>query len=370
MKKKILWVTADYFADVDVPVVPLVAKDYYIIWVILQTPNPRYGDHDFYTIEKQCKDLKVEIVHLGRERYPSNALKYFKVFLKVVKEKPDIVYMNLSASSPWQVPMLRLLPKKITIVTAHQGRIHEGMNNNLYFRTLRKSMYGRFTNIHMFSKSQAAYFQKSYPNSKVYLSYLGLKYFGEPTNKRPKEGDIRFLSFGIINYTKNIDLLINAACLLYERGVRGFIVSINGMCNNWDWYQKQIKYPEIFETNIRMIANEEIPNLFNGSHYLVQPYRVVSQSGPTKVAFQYNLPVLTSNLSGFTDEVVEGVNGYTFEKGNAESLAEKMQMLIKKHSEYDELLRKEDEYTKKYYSNETLIKQYEKMFNEILVNNG
>lgn len=368
--KKILWVTPDYFADCDIPLVPQLANYFSITWVVLLPPVARYKETDYIEIGSSNPNLNIQIIRLQRERHVSNVLKYYKVVRIKSIIKPDVIYLNASPASPWQIPMICLFPKNKTIVTAHQGKIHEGMKNNMYTRAMRALMYGRYYLVHMFSKSQAVLFKESYPNSHVFLSHLGLKNFGEPTNRRPNNGDIRFLSFGIINYTKNIDLLIQAACILYERGKRGFKVSINGMCSNWEWYEKQIKYPEIFETDIRMIANEEIPNLFNGSHYLVQPYRVVSQSGPTKVAFQYNLPVLASNLPGFTDEIVEGVNGYTFKKGDAMSLADKMQMLIERHTDYNNLLKKEEEYTKRCYSYEALVGQYVDMFNEIIVNNG
>lgn len=367
--KTILWVTPDYFADVDIPIVPLISRNFRVHWVILRPANPRYKDSDYLTIVKDYPNLSVDIVVLDRERYPSNLFKYYKITSAVRNINPDVTYFNVVASTPWLIPMLYTLPKNRTIVTAHQGRIHEGMKDTLLNRTMRSIMYGRFKNVHMFSKSQASLFKETYPKSRIFLSQLGLKYFGEPSNTRPSEGKVRFLSFGIINYTKNIDLLIDAACLLHERGIKNFIVSINGMCKNWDWYQERVKYPEIFNLDIRMIDNEEIPNLFNSSHYLVQPYRVVSQSGPTKIAFQYNLPVLSSNLPGFTDEIVEGVNGYYFEKGNVEDLADKMQMLIENHQNYNALLEAEKEYTKKTYSKESLVAKYEEMFDEIIRKN-
>ena len=251
-------------------------------------------------------------------------------------------------------------------MTAHQGRVHEGMGHYRYYNFFRDLYYGRFKNVNMFSKSQCEYFKMIYPSSKVYQFLLGLKDYGSPTNIRPTSGKIRFLAFGAINHTKNLDLLIESACMLHERGVGNFVVSINGICNNWDFYKSMIKYPEIFELNIRLIQNEEIPNLFNGAHYLVQPYRVVSQSGPTKVAFRYNLPVLCSNLPGFTDEVLDGVNGYYFEKGNAKDLADKMQMLLDNHlNNYQSLLEKEKKYTEMFYSVERLVEQYINMFTEV-----
>ena len=163
-----------------------------------------------------------------------------------------------------------------------------------------------------FLSHKRSFFQKHFPSSRVFKIPLALKDFGVPTIVKPKDGIIRFLSFGTINYAKNIDLLIDAACVLYDKGYRNFRVSINGMCKDWSFYQTKIKYPELFDIDIRSIDNSEIANLFASTDYFVQPYRVVSQSGPTKIAFNYNIPIIASNLLGFSDEILEGVNGYLF----------------------------------------------------------
>ena len=105
--------------------------------------------------------------------------------------------------------------------------------------------------------------------------------------------------FGTINYAKNIDLLIDAACVLYDKGYRNFRVSINGMCKDWSFYQTKNKISRAFDIDIRSIDNSEIANLFASADYFVQPYRVVSQSGPTKIAFNYNLPIIALNLRFF-----------------------------------------------------------------------
>ena len=367
--KKIIWVTPDCFLDTDLnyDVMYELLKIFDIHWLVYFSLKSRFKESDFKPLLDQNSNLTVDFFYTRkRERNPQKILEYLEIGKIVKKEKVDVVYLNLGPTTPWQIPMYYTLPKAKTIVTAHQGRVHEGMGHYMYYNFLRGVYYGRFRNVNMFSKSQAELFKVAHPKSKIYQFLLGLKYFGEPTNKRLETGDIRFLSFGTINYAKNVDLLIDAACLLHERGVRGFKVSFNGMCKDWSWYQQRIKYPEIFETDIRMIDNSEIPNLFNGSHYLVQPYRVVSQSGPTKIAFQYNLPILASNLPGFTDEIEEGINGYIFEKGNVEDLADKMQMLIKNHKTiYPKLLESGKAYTEEHYSIKVLAKQYIDMFNEV-----
>jgi glycosyltransferase involved in cell wall biosynthesis len=311
-------------------------------------------------------NLTIEFVYEKyRLRNPLNILQYIQLSRRIKSQKADAVYLNVSVS-PWCLAMLPFVKSSNTVVSSHQGRVHEGMGHKKVITWARSKWYGHFKNVNMFSKSQAGLLKQDFPESKIFQFVLGLKEFGKATNQRPDIGDVRFLSFGTLNYAKNIDLLIDAACFLHERGVRGFKVSINGACKDWSWYQRRIKYPEIFELDIRMIDNREIPNLFNGAHYFVQPYRVVSQSGPMKIAFNYNLPDITSDLPGFTDEIVEGVNGYTFEAGSAESLADKMQWVIEHHKEnYPKLLKRMRSYTEEQYAEEKLIQQYVNMFEEI-----
>lgn len=370
-KKKICWVTPDCFldSDLDYKLMSGLLQHYDIHWIVLFNKyDNRFKEENFTSLLSENKNLNVTFLyntHRGRD--PRTALFYWKVVKVVTVKKPNLIYLNMGPESPWQLPLFYALPPHKTIVTAHQGRVHEGMGHYWYYNFFRNIYYGRFKTVNMFSKSQCKYFKESYPSSKVYQFFLGLKDFGEPNNRRPTNGKIRFLAFGTINYAKNLDLLIDAACLLHERGIDNFVVSINGMCSNWDFYETKIKYPEIFELDIRLIQNVEIPNLFNGAHYLVQPYRVVSQSGPTKVAFRYNVPVLCSNLPGFTDEVIEGVNGFYFEKGNVKDLADKMQLIIENHqTNYQNLLKREKIHTEKIYSEKALLSQYLNMFDEVI----
>lgn len=371
-KTKIMWITADWFVDHDFLLVSQIANVVDIHWIILfPLFNQRFKESDFDIIKERNKRLRITFCYIKyRQRNPMNIRDYSLINKIQELENPDVIYIDIGVDNPWSLPMYVRLPQKKTIVVLHQGVPHEGMKYRRISNVVRKIIFNRLKFVKMFSKPQALIFQKNFPHNIVFYSPLPLIGFGVATNKRPIGVPVRFLSFGTLNYTKNIDLLIDAACLLYERGVKDFRISINGACKDWSWYQQRIKYPCIFELDIRLINNREIPNLFNGVHYLVQPYRVVTQSGPMKIAFNYNLPDITSDLPGFTDELVEGVNGFTFETGNAESLADRMQWLIENHKTiYPALLNKMNNYTKEHYSNEVITREYIEMFEEIIRNN-
>jgi len=198
---------------------------------------------------------------------------------------------------------------------------------------------------------------------------LGLKNYGESNVQKSSEGMTRFMSFGSINYTKHIDLLIDAAEGIYEKGYKNFIVVIKGGCSNPESIMSHVKHPELFDLSLRPVDNLEIADLFCSSHFFVQPYRVVSQSGPFKIAMKYNIPLITSDLPGFTDEMVDNVTGYTFETNSLQSLEDRMIQCIKmvvNGKPYEDLCKRMTQYVTREYSEAALLQRYCDMFNEVI----
>ena len=217
----------------------------------------------------------------------------------------------------------------------------------------------------MFSPSSAAIFARKYTKAKIFTIPFGLKSFGAGQASK-RAGDVVFLSFGIINHAKNIDLLIGAACNVYDKGFRGFKVSINGSCSNWEFYKSKMRYPELFSCDIRKIDNTEIANLFSGSHYLVQPYRSTSQSGVLKIALNYNVPIIASDLDGFKDEIEEGINGFLFKTGDIEDIERVLIQVLEVHEkEYGRLVEKMKRHTAAHYSPDILNGQYLDLFKQV-----
>ena len=368
-QRKICWITADYFADCDFIPIKEVSKSFKVHWIVVFTRKPRYLESDFDEFRKQNPQVNVEFIH-QKARYrgldPTSILDNNEIARRALLTKADCYYLNKAMTSLWSFTLWNKLKNQKIIVTSHQGKVHAGFQLKRIAKLSRKYVYSRANIVHMFSQSQADLFRVEFPRPRVFVTNLALKDFGKPTiNLSEKDKDIvKFLSFGIINYGKNIELLIDAACILYEQGVKKFKVSINGKCNNWDYYKERIKYPELFECNIKMLPNSDIPNLFALSHYFVQPYRIVTQSGPMKIAFNYNTPIIASNLPGFSDEMIEGTTGYLFESENVEDLVRVMKMVIEKHStDYVELKKRMESYVKANYSDTAIGQKYIEMFN-------
>ncbi len=54
----------------------------------------------------------------------------------------------------------------------------------------------------------------------------------------------------------------------------------------------------------------------------------MTQSGPLRIAYGYDIPVIASDLEGFKESVEENVTGVLFKSENVESLVEVMRRAI------------------------------------------
>ena len=371
--KKICWVTPDYFVDSDIPIVPLVAERFDIHWIVLRGHKNLYQESDFEPLKKRHNNISVQFIYGKYNSFrglsPTVLFSNHSIWKAIKAANADIIYYNNLRDSIWCLPMIWKMPKDKTIFTAHQGVVRQDMFLPRLTQFVRDMGYKGVKYVNMFSNSEANKLKARYPKINVIKIPLALKNFGKATNYRPDRKVVRFLSFGLINYAKHIDLLIDAANVLYESGYKNFKVIIKGKCGNWSEYQNHIKYPEIIESDIRRIENEEIPNLFNGCHYFVQPYRVVSQSGPMKISFCYNLPDIVSDLPGFMSEQREGITGFSFKHDDVQDLARVMkQCICQSDKEYALLLSKMKTFTEENYSKEKIVKRYCSMFDQVVKN--
>ena len=368
-KQTLTWITPDYFVDCDFnPEILIRILAYFDIhWIILlPSKKARFSESEF----KQIKDLMgitIEFIYWTcRARSPKRLLFYEKIRQRIKLINSDLLYLNYVPTNPYVLPFYLSLNNKKTIVTAHDGNVKSSFKFPLLAKFVHYLAYSSVKNINMFSITEASLLKKDFKNANVYLIPLALKDFGEATSLK-RSDFVTFFFFGSINSNKNLELLIKAACNLWEQGTRNFRVSINGYCDNWLYYQKQIKFPELFECDIRQIENDEIPMLFGKNHYMVFPYKDLSQSGAIKVAFNYNIPVIVSDLKGFTDEVTDNINGFVFESNNVKDLERVVFERIEKYkSEYPILQSNIRQFNLDNYSPSIISGKYVAMFNDVI----
>lgn len=362
-KKNILWITADFFIDVDLPIIPFLCKFYNITWRIIISKNTEINYSNL--IKKHCGNLPIayEIIKIRhRLRDPRIIPEYFDI-IKSGKKKYDLTYINFIGIPYFYTIFFPFIHKKNTIIAIHNVTTPRQASNALIATMYTKWMRNTAKNIQVFSKNQLEIIKHLHPQKNIFYAPLALKDFGE-SNVVPDNKEITFLFFGFIRGYKRLDVLIEAAQIAYEKTKVKFKVIIAGKCDNWDIYDKIINYPELFELKIRSISNEEVPDLFCQSHYYVLPYQDIAQSGALTVGLRYNIPVIASDLPAFKELLIDNITGYSIKPADKISLAERIIFILNNHEKiYSKLKSTQKEYVDSILSTNKIASQYIEFFN-------
>lgn len=364
--KKISWITDECFLDVDLPIISQLQEKYYIFWQIVLTRGCDLNDCENYvnTILSE-KDRKLIISYVVESNGHYDPRLLFTSYRTVKRAKsfcPDIYYLS-GFMIPWGLLLYKLLlPIKKTIVALHNVTEMKG-SGGLASKIGRLFVLKFFPNIQVFSKCQKSELYRLSPSKNVLCAPLALKNYGQP-RKDENSNVIRFLYFGFIREYKRVDLLIDAANILFERGYKNFRVLIAGYCNDWNSnYASMIRHTEVFELDIRRIPNDEVADLFAKSKYFVMPYQEISQSGAITVAFQYNIPVISSDIPAFGEFVEDGKTGIMFKSECVTDLANKMQYVLDNHHKiYDSLKIEQAAFVSRELSLQSIVNKYECYF--------
>ena len=362
-RKKIFWLTADYFYDVDLPIVPEIAKHHCIDWHIFLDYAKSYNDDEILSADlPETDQLKVFVVNSKlKGKDPRRLLLFLKMIRKIKRGKYDIVYINLFDSF-YFFPLLYLCRIKNIVYACHDVVIHVGFKK-LYL--IEKIILHKFQNFHIFSQEQYNTFIAKLPEKNVFMARLALKDFGK-SEAQPLDDKIVFTYFGVIRENKGIEYLIEAGNKLHETHHGKFMINIFGYTPEWEQFEKQIKYSESFNLEIRRIENSEIPDIFCSSHFIVLPYKDVTQSGILKIAYNYCTPAICSDFNGFREYVEDGNNGYLFQPMDSDDLCRKMKYIIEHFEDYASIKQNLQNFVEKHCSINAITAEYLKFFDKPL----
>jgi len=360
-KKKIIWLTSSYFYDVDLPIVPVIAKNHCIDWYIFLEYSKSYNDDEILSTTFSKNDNMNVTVNKSKMRVkdPRRILLFLKLIKMIKKEKYDIVYIN--RFDIFLFPLLYLCKVKNVVYACHDVVSHVGFNK--YFDFMQKFIFNRFKNFHIFSQEQYNIFMSKYSGKNVFMARLVLKDFGK-SEMKPKTNKIVFTYFGEIRENKGIEYLIEVGNKLYETHHGHFIINIFGYTPEWEKYEKQIKYSEVFNLDIRRIKNNEIPDIFCSSHFVVLPYKDVTQSGILNIAYNYYTPVISSDFKGFKEYVDDGENGFLFKPMDSDDLYRKMKYIIEHFEDYLQIKQNLMDFVEKNCSINSITDEYLKFFDK------
>lgn len=365
--KKIFWITADYFIDVDYPIMKHINQKYDLYWLIVNSKrnvcNHQEGIREFTKIN----NIKFEQFNLSK-RYSDFRIiiDYLKIILSIKKHSPDLIYFN-SSGFPYFLPLICLFfNKKKIIFAAHNVSVPKGAINEKLITIYQNIILKYLINIQVFSQNQFGVLSSKFGKKNVLTTKLPLYDFGSPSIYKKNE-IITFLFFGYIRDYKRVDLLIEAANMVYEQTKIKFKVIIAGTCEDWnEKYNYKIKYPALYELVIKTIPDDEVANYFFKSHYIVMPYQDIAQSGVLSIAMNYNLPIIASNMKSFEEFIINNKTGFLFDNYSAEGLKDMLLFILNNHSLfYDSMLENLRNYVKENYSPEVIVLKYTNYLDKI-----
>lgn len=376
MKKKLVYISPECFCDVDFGILHKLNSIYDLYWIMIfpdfnVTKKVNASPEEVMNYAKK-HNIKLDIKQRkARIRHPKNIFFNISILKKIYNYKPDIIYIELFPDIYFSLLSSLLFPKHKTIIGIHDVIPHSTIKSQPLFENLSyKIQRLMFRNVQLFSKTQQAIFQEIYPKKKTFIIQMALKSIQgfETTQNRIQKNNKQtiFIFFGFVRYNKGLDYLIQAAELLIEKGITDFKIAIQGNCDDWNYYQKFIKHPDFFEIKNKVIPNCEIPDLFCSGHFLILPYRDITQSGPLFFAFNYNLPIIASDLQGFLEYIEHGKSGLLFRSENIDDLAEVMRTAIEMNDEtYQKIKYHQNVFKEINMTTDSVIKGYVQMFGQL-----
>lgn len=364
--KSICWITGSSFLDVDISLIPHINKCFDLFWIVFLQKESFYTFNNVFSFMQKHR-IKGEIyVFPGRLRSFQSLCVYNTALTQIKKLCPDIYYINY-LGLPYLFPLLflrRFQPQKL-IYACHDFIDHVQIPHRNQIMRYKNFIFTKYRNFQFFSKTQESLFLKKYDKKKTFLIPLNLKNFGY-SNKLPPDDKYVFLFFGNIRKNKGLDVLIQAVNLLSQENIRqNFIVRIYGNCEDWAAYKALIADYNNFDLQIRRVENDEIPDLFSSAHFLVLPYRDVTQSGPLLIAYNYNLPVIAPDFSGFREYISDQETGFLFKPESATDLCRVLKYVLTEYQGYSVMKQKLSGFIKKELSETRLVEKYVEMFNGV-----
>ena len=186
------------------------------------------------------------------------------------------------------------------------------------------------TKIIAISQAIAGKFEKLVTKEKLQVVYNGVSEANilYKTEVKDSRSRIEFLMSGRISAEKGQEEAIRAVALLVKKGYRNLHLSIAGPGES-DALEKLIAEENLQEYVSMLGFIENMPYLRKNMDVELVCSVCEGFGRVTAEAMMSSNPIIGSNTGGTPELIRDGENGYLYEKGNVEELAQKMEIFLK-----------------------------------------
>lgn len=362
MKKKIAWITPDVFINNDIKIVPNLISQFEIDWYVFKSSKSK--------IEMPKGYFFRQIVLNYSAKDPRNIIIYLKIISDILKNEPTILYVGYLGIPYWYPILLNYKRiKNIHVVhAAHNVLPYDGWPHKRVMTMYINYIFRHNKNFQLFSQFLFDYFKSVYKGKSIFYAPWGLEDFGNQTTNNYNIDKLKrnLLFFGNVKSNKKLDLLIDAVKSFPEDIQDKMHLTIAGACDEPEKYYALINECPMISCYFKRIDNAEVPELFLKHDFLVLPYENVAQSGPHMIAYNYNLPVIASNIDGFKERIIDNENGFLFEVNNVDSLMQIIKKAVSlSEDDYLKMKNKLKIFVENNYSQNSIINRYIIFFNSL-----
>ena len=269
------------------------------------------------------------------------------------RNKPEVVWFNIGFASfggspipafiGLAIPALTRMGGSYTHVTLHQlvetvDLNDAGVKSQLLYKVAGSIATHMLLSANSLSVLLPAYrriLRERYRRGSVYVRAHGILSGRPEYPQLSKRGNPvhQILAFGKWGTYKRLELLVAAFEKLGQKIPNVRLVIAGGNHPKTPGYVESVASYCKGDSRIQFtgyVAEESIPELFQGTSITVMPYTSsAGSSGVAHLACEYGVPIVASNIADFLEVAnEEGIAMEFFESGSVDSLAERLELLL------------------------------------------
>ena len=173
------------------------------------------------------------------------------------------------------------------------------------------------------------------------------------------------LFFGYIRAYKGLDILIDAMPEILKQ-VNLKLVVVGEAYEDEQKYKKQISDLGLVDNiilNTDYVPNDEVGKYFSAADIVVLPYKSATQSGIVQIAYNFDKPVIATDVGGLSEVVLNDKTGFIVEPDNPKKIAEAVIKFYSDNREKDFVDNVKAE--KQKYSWDRMVENIEKLYQSL-----
>ena len=340
---------------------------------------PRCGDGDKllskYSISwKKIRTLNWTVSNKGFKHYTDTLIFLFKFVFNIIsitriakvirKERIDLVHINTIwtyagavSAIACRVPFVWHIREGLDV---DQNR--QLVNDNCY------SLIKKADRIIFVSNYLKKHYESKLKGKKCTVIYNGInetRFLSERLNECDKN-TIEFLSVGGMTFNKGQDVIIEAVKLLRDEGIENFHVSFVGTGKKQKEFKQYVLDNRIDQFITFCGKKENVSEYYKKADAFIMSSDAEAFGRVTVEAMLSGCLVLGSESGGTPELLDQGEVGILFEKGNANSLADKMKDVILCPDKYYDLSRAGQMYAINHFTSERNADAIIDVYNSVL----